>query len=853
MRACSGLLRQIWLCGLTFALASAAAADEPASPLSPADGLKSLVLPPGFTAELAAAEPEIVDPVAIRFDDRGRMWVVEMRDYPLGPPNGAKPLSRISLLEDKDADGRFETATRFAEELLFPTGLQPWKGGVFVTLSGKIAYLKDTDGDGKCDLNETWFTGFAEANTQLRANHPRLGPDGWIYVANGLKGGVIKNARKPDAPAVTINGMDFKFNPHTGECQAITGNGQFGMTFDDLGNRFVCSNRNPLQQVMFENEHLKRAPHVQIPTVLHDVMAAGEKSKIFPLSRAWTTSNLHAGQFTAACGCLIYRGDALPKEYYGSGFVCDPTGNLVHAEKLNYDAPGVVGTPWFADREFLASKDEWFRPVNLEVGPDGALYVVDMYRAVIEHPEWVPAELKHRPDERLGEDRGRVYRIQASDTSPHRTAVKPEPPRSEAGATFRRLIASPLADAERMPVLSAAVEKHGGERWMRTAILLAAGDHAPELLQHLLEQKGIDPPLLQDLARIDGRLAEKSEHRGNKARAMLLAANSPTAEHLTLITAFLQGNADRREGAEFWPRLMQTAAKIAGDTAAAESTRRAAIELLAFATDERGTLLALASSDQPLRLVALQSFAALPGEEGWKELLASSPKLPPLVRKALLDKALASPARHALLLDAVEAGAVRVTEFDPAFTARLTNTGSPELKARAAKLLAAAVPADRAQVLADYQSALALKGDETRGAASFQKNCAACHKIGETGVNVAPDISDSRTKTTSQLLTDILQPNRAIDNNYLAYMALLEDDTVVSGVLATETATSVTFKVPGGKTVVVPRTDIRELKSTGVSLMPEGLERTIPVAEMADLLAFIKNWRYLDGKTPFQK
>lgn len=119
-----------------------------------------------------------------------------MSDYPNGPEPGKPPLSRIKLLEDKDGDGRYETAHVFADKLLFATGVQPWDGGVIVTLAGEVAYFKDTDGDHKADVRETWFTGFAQANPQLRANHPTFGPDGWIYVANGLRGGDVIATKK---------------------------------------------------------------------------------------------------------------------------------------------------------------------------------------------------------------------------------------------------------------------------------------------------------------------------------------------------------------------------------------------------------------------------------------------------------------------------------------------------------------------------------------------------------------------------------------------------------------------------------------------------------------------------------
>src|SRR5436305_11292520 len=191
MRCCWSLVIGAWslVIGCSLVNGRCSFAAEVAGPLSPADAQSAFVLADSsLRIELAAAEPEVIDPVAVRFDEDGRMWVVEMRDYPLGNPNkGGEPLSRIRVLEDKDNDGIFETATTFADKLLFITGLQPWKGGVFVTLSGRLAYMKDTDGDGRADVDETWFEGFAEQNSQLRANHPRLALDNWIYVAHGLR------------------------------------------------------------------------------------------------------------------------------------------------------------------------------------------------------------------------------------------------------------------------------------------------------------------------------------------------------------------------------------------------------------------------------------------------------------------------------------------------------------------------------------------------------------------------------------------------------------------------------------------------------------------------------------------
>ena len=403
--------------------ASLRAIDAPAAQpaLSPQESLKQIVVDTGLTVELAANEPNVIDPIAIRFDEDGRMWVVEMRDYPLGPTKEFPARSRISILRDMDNDGFYETATVFADNLSFATGLQPWKGGVFVTSAGKVAYMKDTDGDDKADINQTWYTGFAQVNQQLRANHPTLALDNHIYIAAGLRGGTIADAQHPEVKPVSISGRDFRFDPLSRKFEAVTGEAQFGLTFDDYGNRFVCANRDPTIHMVLEDRQLKKNPLVTVDAVLEHVVFGSAYTPVYPIGRTWTTSNLHAGQFTAACGLEIYRGDALPANNYGDVFICEPTGYLVHREDIKPN--GVTFAESYATHttEFFASRDEWCRPVNLALGPDGAMYVVDMYRQIIEHPEWMPEELRHRPNLRAGSDRGRIYRVAAKDF--HRPAL----------------------------------------------------------------------------------------------------------------------------------------------------------------------------------------------------------------------------------------------------------------------------------------------------------------------------------------------------------------------------------------------------------------------------------------------
>jgi putative membrane-bound dehydrogenase-like protein len=978
------------------------AADPPApvkSPLSPEESLKAFRLAADLKIEILAAEPEVVSPVSIAFDEEGRLWVVEMSDYPNGPIPGEPPRSRIKLLEDRDADGRFETAHLFADKLLFATGVQPWRGGVIVTLAGEIAYFKDTDGDCKADLRETWFRGFAQENPQLRANHPRFALDNHIYVANGLRGGtIVADSEKwgREIPPVSISGKDFRFDPLTGECEAVSGNGQYGLTFDDFGNRFVCTNRNPCRHVVLEDRYLKRNPYLAVRDVCQDVSPPAEKSRVFPISRAWTTSNLHAGQFTAACGVLIYRGDALPKgQYYGNSFVCEPTGNLVHRDILEPDGPTFKSHYAQEGVEFLASPDEWFRPVDLANGPDGALYVVDMYRAVIEHPEWVPAELKNRPDLYDGSDRGRIYRIVARnkpiDTA-RRGALKLgalptvdlakviEHPNAWQRETAARLLferqdkaaiavlegiaqsrsksavvriqavslldtlcaisdeilvslsgdtdervrdkaihtAEPrlissraLRDAVKsdgsggslqvalslgeldlslpdnsggLKKLAAIVADHPENEWVRRAVLSSATDCRRQLLAALTD----NPTYVKAFPRLS-----KYRQFIEESHEMIGAAGDENEIQLALLSAVpAGGRRDRDDIAlsglaafnalgrgvarsgesirddlkkfdeqgwtlEGTKPLFDDAAYLAGAAAAATDLRLEAIKVLQyadFATAQPVLDKLIHSSPLPeIRLTAIDVLSARDNTAVAGLLVAALPGQTAAVRRRLIQSLLQTTSRAEALLAEVESGRLTVTELDPVTVQLLINHKTELIREQARKLLAAAIPADRKQVLEQYQPALALKADARSGRAVFEKNCVTCHKIGDLGVNVAPDISDSRTKTPAQLLTDILNPNQAIDNNYVSYTALTKDGKTETGIIATETASSISLRQAEGKTVLILRQEIDELKSNGISLMPDGLEKNITVEQMADLISFIKNWRYLDGAVPLGK
>jgi putative membrane-bound dehydrogenase-like protein len=421
---------------LTPPVTAVAAKPTPDSlPLSPLESMRKIHLTPGFGVELVASEPLVIDPVAIDWSPDGRLWVVEMADYPLGMDGKGKPGGRVRVLEDTDGDGRYDKQTLFADGLSFPTGLLTWRDGVIVTAAPEIVFLRDTDGDGQADSREVLVSGLMQGNQQLRANGLRWGLDGWVYCAAGGHhrghgaGNKITSTRTGNE--VAVGALDFRFKPDTGELEPESGPSQFGRNRDDWGHWFGTQNSRPLWHYVLADRYLRRNPHVAAPDPTHQVVVPLNPT-VWPVSspekRYHSFDN--AGHFTSACAGTIYRDELLfGKSSPGSenemhAFTCEPFHNLVQRNVIVPD-----GVTFAAKRaageersDFFASEDRWCRPVMTRTGPDGALWVVDMYRYMIEHPDWLPengrAELL--PHYRLGDDRGRIYRVFPVGTPPRK-------------------------------------------------------------------------------------------------------------------------------------------------------------------------------------------------------------------------------------------------------------------------------------------------------------------------------------------------------------------------------------------------------------------------------------------------
>ena len=391
------------------------------APLSPSDSLKKLRLPPGYRAEIAVAEPMVMDPVAFDWDTRGRLWVVEMADYPLGMDGKGKPGGRVRILEDTDGDGRYDKSTLFAEGLNFPNGILTWRDGCIVTAAPDILFLRDTDGDGIADKKEVLITGILEGNQQLRANGLRWGLDNWVHVAagshNGKRYGVDVKLRSTRlGQEVFIGSRDFRFKPDTGVLEPQSGPTQFGGNCDNWGHWFGSQNAHPLWHYALPDQYLRRNPHYGVEDTRVQMLTPASSPPVYPASKE--PKRYHdfgsIGHYTSACGGMICRDKNVMGEEM-TALVCEPVHNLIQRLKVSaagssYAAQTVLTEGQF---DFFANEDRWCRPVMVREGPDGALWVADMYRYMIEHPQFLPAAGKEElmPHYRLGDDRGRIYRV----------------------------------------------------------------------------------------------------------------------------------------------------------------------------------------------------------------------------------------------------------------------------------------------------------------------------------------------------------------------------------------------------------------------------------------------------------
>jgi glucose/arabinose dehydrogenase/mono/diheme cytochrome c family protein len=388
--------------------------SPPSPALQASDALRTFRLPPGFRMEIVAAEPLVMDPVAMSIAADGRIWVVEMRGFmtDVDGKNEQAPIGTVAILDDTDGDGRMDTRTQFAGGLVMPRAVAPVADGALVAEPPNLWFFEDANADGKADSRILVANDYGDrSNPEHTANGLVWALDNWIYSAN--------------------HSVRFRYEEDGWRREPTVFRGQWGLTQDDTGHLYYNSNSDPLRMDPLPAEYLRRNPNLIAPAGVNLQLARPQDTPVWPgritlgVNRGYRTLREDGTlpSLTAACGPVIYRGSAFPREFHGNAFIAEPAGNLI--KRLVIDSHAAVPTARnaYERAEFLTSSDERFRPVNLYNGPDGALYVVDMYRGIIQHRIYLTTYLRNQIRERALEapvGLGRIYRIVPDDARRYR-------------------------------------------------------------------------------------------------------------------------------------------------------------------------------------------------------------------------------------------------------------------------------------------------------------------------------------------------------------------------------------------------------------------------------------------------
>ncbi|MCX6851248.1 MAG: c-type cytochrome [Verrucomicrobia bacterium] len=1015
--------------------------DLPRYPaVEPKDAIASWQVKKGFKLQLAAHEPQVRSPIAVCFDENGRMFVCEMIDY--SEMRDVTPhLGRISMLQDKDGDGYYETSQVFADDLAWPTGLTWANGGLYVGATPDIWRFEDKDGDGKAEVREKVFTGFGSGlkilNVQGLMNSFQWGQDNRIHVlAGGGNRGVITCMKRPDDKGVELGGKDFWFDPLTLEFDLEGGGAQYGMSFDNYGRKFACSNSDHLQYWVYDYKYANRNPYYPMPPARQSIAVDGGAAEVFRLSpdepwriirTRWRIAGVVkgavegggrvSGYFTGATGTTIYRGDAYGPDFVNNSFTGDAGGQLVHRKIIKPSADGIslIGERPADEHgfEFAASKDTWVRVVNFANAPDGCLHICDMYREVIEHPWSIPDEIKKHIDLNNGNDRGRIYRI-VPDKGAERIGQKValgkmsteelvqtlghpngwhrdtaqrllferkdkaavpllekvlsgdnalaklhalgtlEGIASRAGlrAVKEDIVIKALQDADahvrergttlafpfltsvspggnmssekldkalavegdpspKVRFMSALVQACGNETLIarsKEAVSMSANKEAfftllrardgldllGESYALLLEQHPAEAwlktaictnsaPVIwcvfkggtEDRSALgyQSRLPKPPLLKNNLAAGFqqslpdLLSILGASAADLSLtdydhgkIIAFLSKHSNRDWIAAFSAGLKKAgisiekadtqgllsavfskAATTASDTKASESPRLEAIQLLGLTSSKEAAeaLTQCLEQGQPdaVQTAAIRTLAQSSSPAVTKSLITSWTGFGPKAKEAALEALLAREDRALALL---ESGTVKPTEFSASQVQALLKHKSPKVASAAKTTLASVIPPSREKVTAKFKPAIAAQGDAKKGQLQYMARCVACHRAGTMGLQVGPDLITVKTKGREALLTAILEPHKEVASQFIAYTVNTKDGQTLTGIITSDTASSMSLKMMGGIEKTLQRSEIKGSSSSGQSLMPEGLETGMSVADMADLLSFIE-------------
>lgn len=955
-------------------------AELPRIPATAAkDAVKTFTVAKGFQMDLVAAEPQVTDPIALAIDENLRMYVVEMKGY---SENRDDKLSQIRVLDDKDGDGKYETSKVFVDKLHWPTAVACWDGGILVADAPDILWFKDTTGDDVPDEKKVLFTGFGLSNVQGLINSFNWGLDNRYYCSTSSTGAEVTKPADPSFKPLPLRGRDFALDCRTMAMEPTTGGAQHGLSIDDWGNRFICSNSDHIIQVMIEDRYLARNPYLAATTPKKSIAADGPQADVFRTSRVepWRVVRTRlrkkgivpgivegggrdSGYFTSATGVTIYRGNAWPKEYHGLAIVGDVGSNIIHRKRLEENGLEFKAVRIDEKSELVASTDNWFRPVQYANAPDGSLYVCDMYRETIEHPASLPPAIKKHVDLTSGRDRGRIWRLiptgfrqpklekLGGKTTEQLVALLEDPNGwhrdTAARLIYQRqdkrqvvvnsleklvdnsefalarmhalhalaglnvldanLLNSGLNDeeprvrqhaiqlAERFPddsyLYSEITHRLAGDESLRvryqTALALGTF-HSPTALYRLAKSDGADPyiriailssvasepclllqfiakdkelrktphgrELIRELGAHAGRQglnddflrltktlsalqSEDHETFGAIIQAVAAKPGTPLAKLLSDVTG--------GKAAEVMKQVFTSALKSAADEQQPVPKRVASVRQLSTGSfaDSAELLTSFLEPIQPAELqgAALSTLGSFDSPGVAALLIERYAAMSPRLKSHAADVLFSRASWIVALLDAIEKEAIPLGDVDPARLKLLTDHADEGVRERAQKVVAKLQVTKRGDVLADFKPVLEMQGDTARGKEAFKKTCAACHKLEGVGFELAPNLAAMKNRGPEAILLNVLDPNREVNPQYLNYIVQLADGRTLNGIISAETATSLTLKRADNATDTVLRIDIERLKSTGQSLMPEGLEKQVDKQAMADLLEYFKS------------
>lgn len=882
-----------------LALAQIPQPTDAPKPRSPEESAAAFKLPDGFRMEVVASEPLIESPTGVCWDEHGRMFVSELHGYNLEGQLDIEDLNKtgkldtqvrrveadekfkqaakvgtygvVKMLRDTDRDGRMDSVTVWATNLPAAYGIVPARRGVIVACAPDIVFLADRDGDGKPDVREVLFTGFRVGEMWRGINSPQWGEDGWIYFGRGWGGSVITGPKLKEK--VALPDTDFRIRADGSAIEPVTGGtGTFGFAMTDAGDRFTENTTIPAIYIApLPWQYLERNPNAATPSL---EAASGDRraysiSKPHPWrqkraddpayfqyynSRYGAAESEADGWFTAACGPLVYRDNALPG-LHGQYFVCEPSGNLIHRALIEQDKSvfKIRRAPVEEKSEFAATSDQWSHPINLTHGPDGSIWVTDFYREIIEDYSAIPRHLQQQYGVYNGYDKGRIYRLT------HRDAHK-----------------SPPSDMIRLDAVELARECASPLLWRRQTaqrLLVERGQKSvANTLRKILEDKTTSASALVTTLRTLDQLGQlqtddlqqclRHSDAAVRIHALQLADTKFADEKArTLLDGALTAAAEEKDSRvqiQFALSLGESrdprAFAVLGHFATKQSDVRwmdAAVlssvggregdlfaEILRAQSGSTGFLSRIAQTigarrDDPelTRVLKLLGYAAPDTQSAVLEALARGRKNAP--RQPLADRSARTAITNFLSSTSVQVSKAALTLAQTFLTTSMDDES-------ASVPTAGAVEQVSDETFRKFVNALSGPRDLKRGHQLYLQACATCHRIGEEGHEVGPDLLGQLGMAEESLLQDILMPSARIRPGYETTEVRTHDGPLVTGLLKDDGATSLTLVQAGGVEQVLLRKDVTNVRRLTTSLMPP-FGKGISPPDLASLLAWLRS------------